>query len=566
MEGALLLSLSAMVVKIIGALYKIPIANVLGGVGMSYFSTAYEIFNPIYALTVTGLSVAVSKLVSQYTALGQPAEARRIFRKAIGLFIPIGLLGSAAILAGAEPFVRFVNNPGALWAVLAIAPAVFFSCISAAFRGYYQGLQNMRPTAAAQVIEAVIKLICGVILAYWVTNLGLRGYLEQGHVFGVQVASSEAAQFAVLPFSAAAAVVGITLSTLAGMLYIFFHHRSRLTVHDKPRTAGSANPHYGRLLLRIALPVALSGVAVNLTSMIDLASVMNRLQTAVEQNPGVFLRMYEGLIPAGMASEMLPEYLYGSYSGMAVSIFNLLPSITTAFGISALPAINAHFTRGNLTKTTDGIRQILRFTLILAVPAGLGISVLAHPILNLLFSSRSMETAIIAPALRIMGISSIFVAVVMPLNSILQGVGRLDLPVKLMLIGGAVKLVCNYFVVAIPTINIQGVPYGTLLCYAVILILSLFALRGMQIQVGLFGLALKPLLAGIGCAATAFFSYSFLYEATKSAWAVIISVLLGGIIYIILLLFMGGFTKNDIISLPGGQKIIKMLDKSGKIR
>ena len=568
LQGAMILTAATLAVKLIGALFKIPLTNILGGVGMSYFVTAYELFNPIYALTVTGMGVAVSRLVSEYTAQNQPQAARRVLQVSVGLFSRGGG-GRALIIAGfAGVFVRAVNNPLGLWAVYAIAPAALFSCISSAFRGYYQGKANMVPTAVSQVVEAVVKLVCGISLSYGVVLYASREYSAYGTVFGTPSASAEQAVFDMLPFAAAAAILGVTLSTLAGCVYIALRHL--LTRRDKAEKADRGPAPSTRVLLgqvwSIAVPVSLSAVVVNLTTLIDLASVMNRLETAIGTDLNAILTMYAGLIPKSMELKMLPEYLFGSYSGLAVSIFNLVPAITTAFAISALPFITAAWAVGNREATRRNIESVLRITLLMAFPAGLGIFALSGPILNLLFSGRAMEAAIIAPVLRVMGLSTILVSVTTTVNSMLQAVGLVKLPVKLMLAGGVIKLATNYCLVAVPSINIQGVPYGTLLCYLFIVGVSLFALcRKTGVAIAFSSVVLRPLMAGLICAASAYLGYGILSRLSESRLMTVAAIAIGGICYAAALLALGCVKREDFLMLPAGEKILKMLEKHGLI-
>lgn len=570
LQGAMILTAATLLVKLIGALFKIPLTNILGGVGMSYFVTAYELFNPIYALTVTGMGVAVSRLVSEYTAKNQPLAARRVLRVSVGLFTLVGLGGALIIACFAGMFVRAVNNPLGLYSVYAIAPAMLFSCISSAFRGYYQGKSNMVPTAASQVVEAVVKLLCGISLSYGVVVYTSREYSTYGTIFGTPSPSAEQAVFDMLPFAAAAAILGVTLSTLAGCLYIILRHLFTRRGEPAPKGTASEEVPSTRLLLGrvwgIAVPVSLSAVVVNLTTLIDLASVMNRLETAIDAGLDTILEMYHGLIPQSMDLRMLPEYLFGSYSGLAVSIFNLVPALTTAFAISALPFITASWAVGNRKATRKNIESVLRVTLLLAFPAGLGIFALSGPILNLLFSGRAMEAVIIAPVLRVMGISAILVSVTTTVNSMLQAVGLVKLPVKLMIAGGVIKLITNYCLVAVPSINIQGVPYGTLFCYLFIVGASLFALcRKTGVTLHLSAVVLRPLGAGAICATAAYLSYGILSRLSDSRLITLAAIAIGGLAYLAALLALGCIQREDLQMLPMGEKIQKMLEKHGFI-
>ncbi len=567
LEGALILMAATVVVKVIGALFKIPLANILGGGGMGYFMTAYSLFNPLYALATAGLPVAVSKLVSESVARGRCQDAKRVFRLSLCLFLATGTLGCIAMVLGARSFSQAVGNPDAALAVAVMGPAVFFGCFTSAFRGYNEGLRNMTPTALSQVVEAVARLVFGIAFATYLLHHGMAEYASYGTVYGQAAASLEDAQRLVLPVASAGAVAGISVSTACGSLFLLlrqFFCRDGITreqLASSPRAR--SRRELGRMLLTVALPVCLASAAVNLTSLIDLGSIMNRLSTALEENPQAILNMYGGLLPEGMTLSEIPNYLYGSYTGLAVTVFNLVPALTVTFGTSALPAVSSSWAVKNYQATKRNIQSILRITALVAIPAGLGIFALSGPILNLLFSSRAAEAAIAAPVLRWMGLAVILVAMASPVNSMLQAVGRADVPVKMILAGGLVKLGCNYLLIAVPEINIKGAPVGTILCYGLILSVSLRILcreTGIALEWGkTFG---KPFLAGIGCALCAWAAYGFFSRGVfSSRLSTLAAVAVGGGFYLMFLLFSKGFVKEDVLMLPGGEKVSKILEK-----
>lgn len=570
LHGALILAAATMVVKLIGALFKIPLTILIGGEGMGYFTTAYGLYNPIAALAVAGLPVAVSKVVAQNAAAGRFRDVRRIFSLSKLFLTAAGLVGLAAMLLGSGLFVRLSGNPGALWSVAAIAPALFFSCIMAAYRGYYEGLRNMIPTGASQVLEALVKLVLGLGLSYAAIVYGNESYRRTGMVFGLYAKNEQAAGEIILQLAAAAAVAGVMLSTCFGMLFLILRYKIGGDGVDQEELRRSPPPQGRRTLLKeliaIAAPVCLGSLVTNLTSVIDLFSVMNRLGTALAAAPKTVLSMYEGMIPAGVDLSGLPNYLWGCYQGLAVTIFNLVPSITVTFGISALPAVTTAWTRRNKRETQKNIESVLRITALAALPAGLGLTALAGPILSLLFGTRPQEVLVAAPLLRTMGAAVIFVAIASPVYSVLQAVGRADLPVKFMLVGAALKLTTNFFLVAVPSVNIQGAPVGTILCYAFIVLASLISLRRLTgISLRLASVFGKPLLSGTACALAAWAGYGLLVRALPAKLATLAAVAAGGIVYMIFLLVTRTLQKDDLLMLPNGEKIVKALEKRGFI-
>ena len=359
-------------------------------------------------------------------------------------------------------------------------------------------------------------------------------------------------------------------STCIGMLFLILRHKIGGDGISKEELRLAPPPQGRRVLLReliaIAVPVCLGSLVTNLTSVIDLFSVMNRLGAAIAAAPKTVLSMYEGMIPSGVDLSGLPNYLWGCYQGLAVTIFNLVPSITVTFGISALPAVTTAWTRRNKKETQKNIESVLRITALVALPAGLGLTTLSEPILSLLFGTRPQEVLVAAPLLRTMGIAVIFVAIASPVYSVLQAVGHADLPVKFMLVGAALKLGVNFFLVAVPGVNIQGAPVGTILCYTFIVLASMISLKRLTgISLRMVSVFVKPLLSGGACALAAWAGYGMLARVIPGKLATLAAVAVGGIVYLIFLLVTRTLQKDDVLMLPKGEKIAKALEKRGFI-
>ncbi|MBQ6580209.1 MAG: oligosaccharide flippase family protein, partial [Oscillospiraceae bacterium] len=181
LQGALILSVAAIIVKVIGAIYKIPLMNIIGGEGFGYYNTAYTIFTPLYTIATAGIPVAVARMVSECVTLGRYRDVRRIFQISMTCFLVTGTAGSLVMLFGSKFLAGTVcGNPGAFLPVIILSPAVFFLCMTSAYRGYYQGLRNMYPTAVSQVVEAVVKVVIGLALTVLVTTLGFSEAAKSG--------------------------------------------------------------------------------------------------------------------------------------------------------------------------------------------------------------------------------------------------------------------------------------------------------------------------------------------------------------------------------------------------
>jgi len=478
LSGALVLTMSMLLVKLIGALFKIPLTNyILGGTGNGYFSTAYMLFAPIYAVATAGLPVALAKLVAEHNAKNDTEQIGKLLKASKLLFWTVGIVGSAVIILLSGVFVKtLVHNEKAFWSVIAIAPSVLFGCITSIYRGYYEGLRNFRPTAVSQVVEALVKLAAGIGLSYIVIAIANDNFAAGKAVFGVMATSAENAGYIAMPYAAAAATFGVTLSMLGGTIYSVLYHK----FHSKQEPIPSLGRSRGngiKTLLKLAVPISLGALVVNITSIVDLVSIMNALRASINADTDLFMKYWGSKIPAGMPLDDIPNFLYGSFTGLCVSLFALVPAFTASFGKSALPNIAAANSAGDEEGLASSIKSAIFTTGLISLPAGVGISLLSTEILTFLFGHKPIEIAVAAPVLSVMGIGVIFCAFAVPMFSILQALGRTDLPIKIMIIGTLAKLLANTFLVPSPKIGIVGAGVGTVICYAVIFCMAYASIK-----------------------------------------------------------------------------------------
>ena len=519
--GALLLTAGVLLVKVVGALFKIPLSAVITEDGMGYFSTAYSFYNVIFSIATSGFPVAVSRMVSENDSLGRWRDVRRIKQAASPVFLLTGAVGTGLMILGAPLYTRAVGNAGALPAMLALAPSVLLCSLAAVYRGYYEGLRNMTPTTVSQVIEALAKLLFGLSGAYFVMARTSREFAASGTVLGRAVADGAEAQRAICAFGAAAAILGVTLGSALSLLYLHLRDRrgdgipaAQLARAPQPQPRRTL----ARQLVRSSIPIAVGAVAMSISGLIDASFLQTRIAHILRTDPAPLLAMYAGSIPQANldAPESIPNYLFGCYN-MALTLFMIVPSVTQAFGVSALPSVTHAFARGVKAELRAAMETVLRATSIFALPAGIGLSVLAGPIARLVYGDRP-STPIIAAALAAMGAASIFAAVTTPLGSMLQAVGHMELPVILVLSGLVVKVVLNYILAGVPQINILGGGISTLVCYVLVTVAELFALvRITGIRFDFVSTVFKPLLAAGCCGAAAYGVWRCLARATGGA-------------------------------------------------
>ncbi len=575
LSGALVLSVATIIIKVIGVIYKIPLSNMIGPVGRGLFDSAYSLYVPIYSISMAGLPVAISNMVSKQMTLGNFRDVKVIQKVAQRLFLIVGILGTLAMLILAYPYALSARNIDILPAVFVITPAILFCCIMSSYRGYYSGLSNMTPTAISQVLEALGKLIFGLICAKWAMSYGMSRFEKGLTVFGQECTTEIEALSAIYPYAAAGATLGVTLGTVIGVIYLVVIHRIKGDRITKTELASAPKPEssgvIARKLFKFAIPVAVSSMVFSITNLIDSITIQNRLEHVIVNNLDFIRNMYATEL-VGVLDTDIKNFLYGAYS-LSIDFRNLIPSITMTLGISAIPALSAAWAVKNKRAIKVSIESVMRVTMLVAMPCGIGIGVLAQPILAVFYGSGESASgiSIAAPVLTAYGYTIFLMALSQPMTNMLQALDRTKIPLISLSVGALVKLVANFIFVAIPSINVNGAVIGTILCYVVIVAINLFAIiKTTRIRINFISVFVKPIICGILCGVAAYTSYGlcnkFVPEfSLKNILILGVSIGFGGLTYVISMLFVKGISKDDVVMLPKGEKIAKILAKYGFI-
>ena len=574
--GALIIAISNIIVKIIGGIYKIPLDTfILGKEGIGVYSASYTIYNLLFVVSTAGLPVAISNMVSKSMALGRYRDVKVIHKVAKRLFLLVGIIGTLVMFILAYPYALSAKNMDIIPAVLIITPSIFFCCVMSSYRGYYNGLRNMTPTAISQVIEAGGKLLFGLALAEWAINYGLARFEAGQTVFGQTVTTEAEAMSAIYPYAAAGATAGVTFGTVLGVVYLVVLHKIKGDRITKAELMSAPKPEVASVIakkmLRFAIPVALSSLVFSITNLIDAITVQNRLETVVLNNMDLIREMYATQL-VGVLDADVKNFLYGAYS-LSLDFRNLIPSITMTLGISAIPALSAAWAVKDKKAIKVSIESVMRVTMLVAMPCGIGMGVLAQPILAAFYGSGASASgvSIAAPVLTVYGFTIFLIALSQPMTNMLQALDKTKIPLISMTIGALVKFISNLIFVSIPSLNVNGAVIGTVSCYAVITIINLFAiLKTTRIRINFISVFVKPIICGVLCGVGAYTSYGlcnrFIPEfSLKGIFCLGISICFGGLIYVISILFVKGIAKDDVIMLPKGEKIAKILAKFGFI-
>ena len=548
--GAIILLCSTMLVKLIGAIFKIPLSNLIGDLGFGYFSSAYDLFTPIYSLSMAGLPIAVSRLVAEQMAAGKYREVRRTLSVTKKAFFVTGFIGLALMLLLIYPFVKLTDPTGkTVYSLFAIAPALLFCCVMSTYRGYYEGLRNMYPTAASDVIEAMGKLVLGLGFAYVVM------------LYTKNVA-----------FAAAGAMLGITVGAALAALYLRLRYKFKGDLITKEEMAESPEPSKSREILKalfaIAVPVVLASLANNIASLVDVSMVKWQLARLMENSGEIIKNMYSSSISdynltalEPLTSDAVPTFLYG-IRGKAFTLYNLVPTITSVLGVSALPVLASSWFKGDKLLVKRNIDSMIKLTAFIAMPAGIGFLAIGGNIMGLLYNTVA-SVQIGGTMLRIFGAAAFFAGLAIPMTSMLQAVNHQVAALRNVAIGAALKIVVNFIFVGIPTVNIQGAATGTLACYLFIFIANLITLvKVTGVKPSFKKVLLKPLIASAMCGVAA---YAVALLGT-SRIITIASVAAAALVYLVSLVAVNAFEKEDVLALPKGEKLLEWCLKLKIIR
>ena len=568
-KGAIVLAFANLVVKLIGAFFKIPLYELLDKDGSGLFNVAYQIYTFMFIIATAGFPIAVSKMVAESIARGREKEADKIFRSARLLLGIIGITGSLVLFFFSEQLAGILNNQSAALSIKAISPAVFLVALVSAYRGYFQGKQNMYPTAFSEVIEATAKLLVGILFAVYFMRMDIDPSLSALIDFQTKTVVSKSARTI---FAAAGAIFGVTVGTLCSLILMMTvsafskKERSAIGIREEKSTSRILKE-----LVMISIPITIGASVSSLTSLVDLATIMNRLVV----NPEVFNRygylfdygteFFRDITQDGLNAAQILEkkanMLYGMYTGQAQTMFNLPLTIVVALGMSIVPAISSQVAANRLDDAKKTTESALRLTMLFALPCAIGMSVLSKEILALLYSDSDAYLL-----LQKLSIAVIFVAVVSVTNSILQAYGKVYYPVVNMLIGGFVKVVLNYNM--IPVKGIDGAPVATNVCYGIIAVLNLICIiRFVKIKFSIGDLFLRPGAAAVVMGAAAVLLSDFFTKLIGEGRISTLAAISGaGILYVILIFVFGAVKEDDILNMPKGKKVASLLKKARLMR
>ena len=543
--GAAVLALAVAIVKVIGFLYKIPLARIIGDDGYGYFMTAYDIYSVLLMVSTTGLPVAMSRMISQAQTLGQTRQIRQIYRVSRAVFLALGAVGALGMALLCRHLAGIMNSERSWFAILCLSPAVLFIGIISSERGFFQGQGNMVPTSVSQVMEALCKLVVGLGLALVIMAIYKGGGLQTD--LPENLAPDHPLRNALAEAHSRAAgysILGVTLGTVAASVYLVLKRRKLTAALEEDCPDPTVYPWKTTVkqLLTIAVPITLGAAGLQIITTVDI---------------GIYMGQLKG--PAGF-DENTADNIKGVYN-FAQTVFNMPCAFITPLTVAAIPAITEQLTLRRRRRANVVAESATRVMALIAMPCTIGLAVLAEPIMALLKGYTGQNLALAATLMRILAFCVFFNSFVLVMNAIMQAHGYVYLPVINMVVGGIAKLLVNYILVGNPSINIVGVPVGTVIGYMLMTILDFIAIRRvLPNPPSLMPNVIKPALAALVMGAAAFLLDRLsLRIGLPLLIRTGLSIAGAAAVYAAVVLRLKTITREDCTLLPKGDKIARLL-------
>ncbi|MCL2401376.1 MAG: polysaccharide biosynthesis protein [Oscillospiraceae bacterium] len=527
LKGAAILAATSIIARVIGLVYRIPMFRILGHAGMGIFQTAHLAYTLILTLCTAGISVALSRMISSANEEGKTSLIKRYFSVSLPAFMFLGLAATAFMFFFPNVLAGIVRNPYAAPGIRLLAPAVFFMCIIAIYRGYAQGFENMIPTATSQIVEVVCRTVFGIAIA---SMLFGRRYDMQYVAAGANIGTT----------------IGLGLA-IPAMVYLKKKIDKRVSNPSRARSDLPSRATVLRNIISVSAPITLGASFMVIANFLDTTVVLGRLQSGLG----------------------LPAYEANAYLGMftlGATVFNLPPALIVPISVSIIPAIASAISSGRRGMAGNIMQSSLKIVNLLAMPAAIGIMALAQPILIALFNDSYQTTSTM---LTILGAASFFTCLQLITTAILQATGHERVTMLTFPIGGAAMIALDYILVGNPNIGIIGSAFGTLLCYVIISLLNItFILKRVKDRPKFGGVFVKPLLcsAVMGVAAYSVYGvvsrlgYNVLGSGRMAVVAYLaIAMIAAAIVYFVLIIVTRTLTRDDMLLLPKGEKLADLL-------
>jgi len=527
-KGTMILMCANAISKILGAVFKIPLTYLLKEEGMAIYNTAFNVYVMLLSFIISGMPLAISKLIAEESALGHEGNVKKTVTTATALLGILGIAGTVILWFGADFFAIAMKESKSVFCIKIIAPSVFFVALGTVWKSYYQGRTNMTPTAISQVIEAFVKLIAGFAFALYYSNLAAE-------------------------YTAAAAIMGVTLGEIIATFILFIEYLPHLFSKRKKEPPTLSSRSVIDSLLSVAAPAIIASAISSFINLADITVIRRSLEHILftPESAEKFLLLYsphtnlfDSLTQDLKITADGSRWLYGAYSGYALTVFHLPVGILGALGVSILPIIAGALAVKNTNRASFCTNIAAKLTLLVCLPAAFIIGLFSEPILALLFKNTASSLLLqsLAPCLVFITLSQLFTAC-------LNASGKIISPFIFGFISGGIKIILSAFLIKIPGINMLGACISANISYLVLLILTCIPIKK-QFEISLLKLFLKPFLcAGVMALMMRLVYSPFTVIFSNDAIALLLSAIIGGIAYILMLICTKTLNRQEFLSL-----------------
>ena len=524
-KGAVILIIANTISKILGAVFKIPLAYILKEEGLAIFNASFGAYIMLLSFITSGVPLAISKKTAEYSARKKDRETLSLVKTSEILMITAGIIGTLILYFGADLLAAFLKDPQTAPCIRLLSPSVFFVAVGVVYKSYFQGVQNMTPTALSQVIEAVIKLFAGYAFAVYLSGSGIV-YAACGAVLGV--------------------TVGEVIATF--ILWVMYEtDKRKYQISDiKNESAVMAD------ILKFSFPLIITAGISGLISMIDVSMIRRCLEIAAFDNLSAeylfmkynsFTTLFDNIITDLKISSEGARWLYGAYSGYAMTVFHLPTGIIGVFGVSILPVIAASVALNDKKRAARTVSAALRCSNMIAMPCFVIMFILAPEILYMLFKNTASAELLSAVSPCVIMISIITIT-----NAVLQASGKIMLPFRNMLFGAGVKIVLNYLLISNPYLNITGAPLAAVGDLSVVAVLNMLSVKKHTgIKYDIMKIFIKPFLSAFVMGGIIYLVRPFIEADMENNIISLFLILAAGALgYGMMIILTGSITKNEI--------------------
>ncbi|MCH5213484.1 MAG: polysaccharide biosynthesis protein [Oscillospiraceae bacterium] len=576
MGNVVMILFAQITVKLLGMVYRMVITNIdgFGDAGNGFYNAGFQVFTVLLAISSVGIPNAIAKMVSERAALGDYKAAHRIFKTALKLFTVVGFVCSAILYIGSDFIaVHVLNMNGAQYVMRAISPSIFFVCVTSVVSGYFQGLNDMRATSFAQMIEQVFK--CGLTILLVILSVGIMPGLMQFMTKVTMQYPGNLAEKTPPEIMAAWANAASSLSTIVAVifLFIFYTKRKRALAEDIKNSIDSdfkpSTKRLVKMILMLSIPISLASIITSINRVVDLATITRSLEAAFSSEiPANIIGIVKGgpvstspiINPTAEQLNRAAVTLSGMLS-KSDTLYNMPLALNLSFATVLVPHIAGALAKGDTKEASSKTSYSFLISILIILPCAIGFITLALPLYRIIYPNASAGYDLLS----IMAVALIFSALTQTLTGALQGIGKVFVPACSILAGCVCKIILNLTLIRIPSINIYGAAISSIVCQFVAFLVNFTVLtRHIPLKLTLSKYVIKPLAAGAVMGGVIVVVYKAMRMVLGMGYmnnliCTVVSIAAAGIIYIALVLALRIMDEDDIKLLPGGTRIYSLL-------